>query len=127
MRDERGFEMPEMPKACARCGTPYGLSRQPFRFGTRVVDLFACPPCWRRHEASRTVLRTASTVSVLAAAGGTGLSAASAGVAPAVIGCGLAAVLAGAALAYRRANAPKRVKGAGIVVDVPGIGPVRVG
>jgi hypothetical protein len=126
MREGRIFEMPEMPKRCARCGTPYGLSRQPFRFGTRTVDLFACPPCWKRYEKSRIVVRTASTVGAVAAAGGTALSVASLGVAPAVVGCGLAAALAGVAFAYRRANAPRRVKGDGVVVDVPGTGPVRV-
>jgi len=121
------FEMPEMPKRCARCGTPYGLSRQPFRFGARSVDLFVCPPCWKRHETSRIVLRTATTVGAVAAVGGTSLSVASLGVAPALVGCGLGAALAGVAFAYRRANAPRRAKGDGIVVDVPGVGPVRVG
>ena len=127
MRQGRVFDMPEMPKRCARCGTPYGLSRQPFRFGARTVDLFACPPCWKRHELSRVVLRTAATVGAVAAVGGIALSVVSAGLAPVLIGCGLAVVLVGAALAYRRANAPRRVKGDGIVVDVPGAGPVRVG
>ena len=46
MRWGQLFEMPEMPKRCARCGTPYGLSRQPFRFGARTVDRDA-PTSWQ--------------------------------------------------------------------------------
>ncbi len=122
--------MPATPESrktvCARCGTPYGLSLQPFRFGSRELDLPACQSCWKRYVASRMIRWAALVVGVLAAAGGIALSVVTSGMAPALVGIliGVGAIVG--ALLFHRASRPKRVKGEGVVIKIPSVGPVRV-
>jgi hypothetical protein len=120
--------MPEIPKACVRCATPYGLARQPvaFRAGLRRfrVDLPLCPPCLRRYETSRRLATIAWVVSTIAGIGGLALAAATHSPAPALLGL----LVAGGALAggqgYYRASRPRavRTESGALAVDVPNSG-----
>ena len=118
--------MPETPRACVRCGTPYGLSRQSFRLGLRSVDLFACQTCWTRYVAARRLVRLTIPLCMATVAGGVALSLASDGLGPIVVGGIVGGATLGAAVAYVWRCGPKRGPGPGLVVDVPGVGPVRV-
>jgi hypothetical protein len=127
MRRADTFDMPETPRACVRCGSPYGLSRQPFRLGVRAVDLYACQACWRRYVTAGRVARLAALLCGITVAGGAALGVASGSLAPAVVGSFVGGVCFGAALGYWRWCGPRRARGAGFAVDVPGVGRVRVG
>lgn len=126
MRRADAFDMPETPRACVKCGTPYGLSRQSFRLGLRSVDLFACQACWNRYVAARRLVRLTIPLCAAAVAGGVALSLASGGLGPIVVGSFVGGLTLGAAVAYLWRCGPKRAPGPGIVVDVPGVGPVHV-
>ncbi len=124
--------MPEMPSACVRCGTRYGLTRQPFaiRSGGRTdsVDLLFCPACWRRRLTARHVSRIAVVVVLIASLGGAALAVATSSLSPAVVGSAIAALVVAAAYLNWRSAAPRlaQLPDGSTGIDVPGHGPVRV-
>jgi hypothetical protein len=126
----KSFEMPELPRACVRCGTPYALTRQPIvlsRLG-RTVDLPFCQACWKRVEVARRVKLVALPVAVLTFFVGLVLRAATDANGPLLVAVALAAAVMGAAWAYARSALPRySSKGRkGIEIDVPGVGAVRI-
>jgi hypothetical protein len=129
--------MPELPKACARCGTPYGLTRQPFSFAVRgqgalpwrrrSVDLLFCHACWKRRETAVRFRRLAVAVFLVAVPGGAILSVLTSSAPPAVVGgvVGLATLLAAAWL--ERSSLPRHTAGPKtLTIDVPNVGRVDV-
>lgn len=119
--------------ACVRCGTPYGLTRQPLfvrpgRNRIRHVDVPFCPRCWSLHESTRSVVFVAAGVALAAIIVGVSVSMVARDWVPAVasIVVGLAGLLV--ALVVRRKALPvvKRVSGDETVIEVPGVGEVRV-
>ena len=129
--------MPDLPKACVRCGTPYGLTRQPFRFAVRgqgalpwrrrTVDLPFCHACWKRRETAVRFLRVAVAVFLVAAPGGAALSILTSSAPPAIVGgiVGLATILAAARLEW--SSLPRHVADAKtLTIDVPNVGRVDV-
>ena len=129
--------MPELPKACVRCGTPYGLTRQPFRFAVRgkgalprrrrTVDLPFCHACWKRRETAVRFLRVAVAVFVVAAGGGAVLAILTSSAPPAIVGgiVGLATLLVAARLEW--SSLPRHVANAKtLTLDVPNVGRVDV-
>ena len=119
--------------ACVRCGTPYGLSRQPLlvRLGgsrIRYVDVPFCARCWRMHESTRSIVFVASGVAFAALLVGLAVSVVARDSVPAVATTvvGLGTLLA--ALVVRRKALPvvRRASSDETVLEVPGIGEVRV-
>jgi len=136
MQRTGSLRIPEAPKACIRCGTPYGLTRQPLlvQLGgavpakVRFVDLPFCPRCWRRHESTRLVVRVAALLAVLAMGLGAAFAVASWSWTPLLAAAvvGLGSLLA--ALVVRRRALPVVVSTSAdeVVFAVPNAGDVRV-
>lgn len=126
MRSKTDYHMPEMPGACVRCGTPYGLTRQPLAAGgpvwrRRRVDVPFCAACWRRLATARRLAPVAAAVFAVAAGGGLALALASRAAGPALVGLAVGAAALAAGLWYLRAASPRR---RGSVLEVPGAGRV---
>ena len=85
------YHMPQVPQACVMCGTPYSLSRQAFRFSRREIDLPVCSSCWKRHVASRTILRIAILLASVVVVGGVAAGLVASAFAPPVLGALIAA------------------------------------
>lgn len=133
MQRTGSLRIPDVPKACVRCGTQYGLTRQPLlvRFGRskiRFVDLPFCPKCWRLHESTRSIVMVASGVAVAALFVGVAVSFVARDWLPVVasVVVGLGCLLA--ALVIRRNALPvvRRVSDEESALDVPEVGEVRI-
>lgn len=133
MQRTGSLKAPDVPMACVRCGTPYGLTRQPLLVrlgGSRIrhVDVPFCPRCWRMHESTRSVVFVAVGAAVAAVVVGAVVSAVARDWVPAVASAvvGLATLVV--ALVIRRNALPvvKRVSREETVLEVPGVGEVRV-
>lgn len=123
------FDMPEVPKACVKCGTPYGLTRQPvvapgFRSG---IDLPFCQACWKRIQLARRVRVLAIGVASTILLGGLVLYQATGRQTPVYLALALDFAVVAAAQWFSRRALPKyAARGGAVEIDVPGSGKVRL-
>jgi hypothetical protein len=91
---------PETPggKACARCGTPYGLALQ----SDRGEDRFFCQACWTRVLVARRLRAVALAFAAVTLAGGAALTWATGSSAPALVALFVSLAVTLAAFGYGR-------------------------
>jgi hypothetical protein len=125
----KSFEMPDLPRACVRCGTPYALTRQAVavpRLNT-VLDLPFCQACWKRVEVARRARFVSVPVAALILLGGLLVRVATGANVPLLIAVALCAAIVVAVRLFTRRALPRYKLGRDAVeLRVPGVGPVRI-
>jgi hypothetical protein len=129
------FYTPDIPKRCIGCGTPYGLTRQPFRLRgaglfswPRPVDLYTCYRCWRDHLRARQLARYGACFFLVATALGVALSVLTGTVLPSLVGpiLGTAPLVVVDVVLRRHMPRHRRRDRDAVVLDVKDLGEVRV-
>jgi hypothetical protein len=121
--------MPDVPRNCVRCGTPYALTRQAVVVPSldRSLDLPFCQACWKRVEVARRARLVAVPVAALTLLGGLVLRVATSANAPLVVSVAIGAAIIGAVWIFSRRTLPKYTLGRDAVdIHVPGVGPVKI-
>jgi len=121
--------MPELPRACVRCGTPYALTRQAVHVPSldRSLDLPFCQACWKRIELARRARLVALPVVAVVLLGGLILRAAADSFTPLLVALVICASILGAAWAYTRSALPKyKLRRDGVDIHVPNVGAITI-
>jgi hypothetical protein len=121
--------MPDLPRACVRCGTPYALTRQAVAVPRldKSLDLPFCQACWKQVEIARRARFVAVPVVALTLLGGLLLRVATSANAPLFVAIAIGAVIIVAVWLFSRRALPKYSLGRDAVeIHVPGVGPVKI-
>jgi hypothetical protein len=121
--------MPDLPRACVRCGSPYGLTRQAVDVPSldKVVDLPFCQACWKRVEVARRARLIAVPVAAVTLLGGLVLRAATGGSAPLVIACAICVAVVAAVWFHWKRSLPRySVHRDAVELHIPGSGAVKI-
>jgi hypothetical protein len=121
--------MPDLPRACVRCGTPYALTRQAVLVPSldRTLDLPFCQSCWKGVEVARRARLVAVPVAALVFLGGLVLKIATDTNAPLLVALAICAAVIGLAWFVSRRALPKyKLRRDGVEIHVPKNGSVTI-
>jgi hypothetical protein len=121
--------MPDLPRACVRCGTPYALTRQAVVVPSldRSLDLPFCQACWKQVEIARRARLVAIPVAAITLLGGLVLRVATGANAPLLVAFALCMSIVVAVWIFSRRTLPKYTLSRDAVdIHVPGVGPVKI-